>query len=345
MSLVQSIQFVVSSAGAFALFVGAVFAPDAVGTWNMKMTFGERKFESKLTIAKGKDEALKGKWTGRRGDSEVDKLKFQDGKLSFVRMAMVNGRQAEMSFEGKIDGDKLTGQFTAEFGEIDVHGERVPAATPKSKIDTKPVASPLVGTWDVTTKSQSGERKGKLVFKADMSGTHKSERGEWPVSNVKLDGNKVTYRMVIVRQEREFELEFTATLDGTKLTGTYSVGELGDVAEVTANKAMPKPELALVGTWDLEITSERSDRTAKFIVKKDLTATYRTANRELRVDDLRIENGQVRFTLKVELQDRELILDFKGKLKGGSPTGIFEIDGNDVADVDGKRAVEMPKKK
>lgn len=100
-------------------------AEDAVGQWDIKMTFGEREFTSKLTITKNADGTLAGKWTSRRGESSLSNIKFTDGKLSFTRKSTYGDRVRESTYEGTISGDTLTGMIKSRRGEIAANGKRV----------------------------------------------------------------------------------------------------------------------------------------------------------------------------------------------------------------------------
>lgn len=297
--------------------------------------------------AKGQGDALEGTWiSSRSGESKVLNVKFAKGKLTFIRKVSFNEQEMEMSFVGKVAGDKLTGEVSSEFGEIDVVGTReAVVAARKPKKAAVPAVSPLVGTWEVTTSSQRGERKSKLIINADLSGTTESDRGKRPIKNLKLDGKKVTYQMVITRQDRDFTLDFSGTLDGTKMTGKYSVEERGAVADITAvkivakpEKPAAKPEAALVGTWDLISESDRGERKAQLIVKNDLTASYETERGPMKVSNLSVKDGKLTFTITIVFGDNEIALDFKGKLSGDSLAGVFAVeDRGDVADVSGKK--------
>ncbi len=101
---------------------------DPVGTWKCEYEIGGQKRTSTLTIKKDGDK-LAGtmSWPDQK-DEKITDPKFKDGKLTFsvVRKFMDNTIPIEYTLT--IDGDKLTGKGSAEFGgqkqEFDIAGTR-----------------------------------------------------------------------------------------------------------------------------------------------------------------------------------------------------------------------------
>ena len=56
-----------------------------VGEWQMNLNMPARENIDKLTITKNADGTLAGKWEGRRGESKISNMKFEGGKLTFIR--------------------------------------------------------------------------------------------------------------------------------------------------------------------------------------------------------------------------------------------------------------------
>jgi hypothetical protein len=84
-----------------------------VGQWDMQYKFGDREVTGRLTIAQKPDASLEGKWTSQRGESTISNVKSQDGKLTFDRTSSFNGNEFKSSFEGTVQGDKLTASSRA----------------------------------------------------------------------------------------------------------------------------------------------------------------------------------------------------------------------------------------
>lgn len=318
------------TAGALILIAGGTLAQGPVGEWDMKMSFGDREITGKLIIAEGDEGALLGKWISQQGEGELSNVSFEAGKLTFARSVSFGAQGFDMTFEGTIDGDNLSGNFVTEFGEMPVTGTR-PAAVEA----TASKVSPLAGTWDVLSVSQLGEFRRKLVVKPDLSATYESEEATWPINQLKLDGDKVSFDVTVNLQGQELPLQFTGVLAGARITGNYSMADFGSVSEVTITKVV-NPAAALFGTWKVTTTTQAGDQQRVLVINEDLTGTYET-DAKAPIRDLVVENGQVTFSVTVQRQGFELPLDFKGKLEEGVLQGIFEIQGREVAQLKGTK--------
>ena len=95
-----------------------------VGQWDLKYRVGDRDVTAKLSITLGDSGSLAGKWTSSRGESEISKVTFKDGELSFLRKLQLGERSLELRFEGTIQGDKLAGALIRAQRKIDVTGAR-----------------------------------------------------------------------------------------------------------------------------------------------------------------------------------------------------------------------------
>jgi hypothetical protein len=101
---------------------------DPVGTWKCEYSIGDQQRTAELTIKKDGDK-VEGtmNWPDQK-DEKITDPKFKDGKLTFsvVRKFMDNIIPIEYTLT--IDGDKLTGKGSAEFGgqkqEFDITGTR-----------------------------------------------------------------------------------------------------------------------------------------------------------------------------------------------------------------------------
>ena len=111
---------------------------DASGTWELKYSIGGNNQTERLSITKGDDGVLVGKWIGNRGRSVISDLKFEKGNLTFIRKVQLGEREINVRFEGKIEGDKMTGIFIMQRGKIEVNGTRSQPETPAPAKPSKP---------------------------------------------------------------------------------------------------------------------------------------------------------------------------------------------------------------
>ncbi|MGD0573690.1 MAG: hypothetical protein ABSB11_11825 [Sedimentisphaerales bacterium] len=99
-----------------------------VGGWQMSVNMPARDNVEKLTITKNADGTLAGKWVGQRGESKVSNIKFEGGKLTFIRTSDFGGRIMETEFEGTVEGDAIKGAFKSDRGDREANATRVVAA-------------------------------------------------------------------------------------------------------------------------------------------------------------------------------------------------------------------------
>lgn len=85
------------------------------------------------------------------------------------------------------------------------------------------------GKWEITINSPMGAQKATLDLKAEgatLSGSQTAMQGTQPVTNGKIDGNKVTWSASIT-SPMPMTLEFSGTLEGDKLSGSVKAGAFG----------------------------------------------------------------------------------------------------------------------
>jgi hypothetical protein len=111
-----------------------VAAQDITGEWEMTMDFGGRQSFATLSISKQADGTLAGKW----GSNDLSNVKFQDGKLTFVRTIRFGDQEFTMNYNGTLKDGKLTGLLSSDRGEFAANGAR-----------KKPIC-PALGQWDIS---------------------------------------------------------------------------------------------------------------------------------------------------------------------------------------------------
>lgn len=177
--------------------------PRAVGTWQMTLKREDREFNSTMTVKADKEGKLSAVWQSERGTLEIPDVQYERGSLSFKVERKTEERTWQASFEGTIERetDTLTGTLKSNRGEMGAVGKRAGTA--------------LIGTWILDSTSERGARKQRLIVNPDMSGLY----GTIPVKNVALEGDKVTFKIVLEFGDRKFEMGFAGKLEGSKLVG------------------------------------------------------------------------------------------------------------------------------
>jgi hypothetical protein len=166
-------------------------------------------------------------------------------------------------------------------------------------------------------KLQMGEREvtATLTTKVDKEGKltaqWKSERGEPELAEVQYSQGKLAFKMKSTNPERQWEANFAGTVERDTLSGTLK-SERGEIAIAGTRKGAP-----LIGTWMLDVASERGPRKQRLRVNPDMSALYGAVP----IKKINVEDGRVDFLAVLELGDRTYELRFDGKLEDAKLTG------------------------
>ncbi len=307
-----------------ALAAGQVWAAEDIsGEWEMTSEFNGRQMFSTLTFAKNASGALTGKW----GSTDLSNVKLDGDKVSFVRTTKFGDREFTMNFAGTLKDGKLAGKASSDQFEFDLAGTR-----------RKP-ESPAVGQWDLNYKFGDQEMTAKLVVSQKADGTldakWTSQRGESAISNVKCEGNKLSFTRKIKFNDNEFETTFEGTVAGDKLTGVNK-SERGEMPV-----AGQRFGGALIGRWELTTTTDQGTRTSALIVRGDLSGRYESFGGEIPVKDLKLEGNQVSFKVMMGFGDQAQEREFKGTLNGKTLKGQITSQ-NGAREVTGKKIETAP---
>ncbi len=148
---------------------------------------------------------------------EATNLTIEGNQISF-EISSANFPQSAL-FQGQLEEGVLTGSISfggETFADLEGH---------KRAVENAPVAAPVsgatafIGKWEITSSSEFGENTNILRIEPDLSASYES--GEFPaeISNLKIDGNQLSYEL----QFGNFEgMMFQGKLEEGVLTGTIS---------------------------------------------------------------------------------------------------------------------------
>jgi hypothetical protein len=275
------------------------------GDWDLKVQFGEREMNSILSFGRDSEGALTAQLINFWGLSELKDVKFEDGKLSFVQVVRFGDNEFTSTFLGKIEDGNLTGTLSSDRGESNVTGKR------SRRIPR------VVGSWNL--KYTVGERQitSKLLVKVDKEGTlsadWQSERVQSEITDINYERGQLTFKRKSKMGDRQWESTFEGRVQwGTDtLSGTIK-SDRGEI-EVTGERV----GAPLIGTWKLEITSERGTRAQRLRVNGDMSALYGT----IRIDKVNLDGDKVSFKTVQRFGERTFERSFEGKLTDSKLTG------------------------
>lgn len=273
------------------------------GDWQVNVDVNGQQIPSIVSFSKDKEGKLAGKWIGFWGVSELTDIRREGKELKFAWSARFGDSESRMHFEGLIERGKLSGLLSSDRGQFNVQGKRLKRV-------------PMVmGNWE--TKLKMGEREftAMLVVKADEEGKlnadWQSQWGEHEITDVNFKGHKLTFKRKSKFQNRQWESTFEGTVKGHMLSGTITFERGNITAEGKRVGA------ALVGQWDLEVTSDSGSRKQLLRVNPDLSGIFGP----IAVKKIDISNDEVAFKTVLEFGEQEFEISFKGKLDGRKLTG------------------------
>lgn len=274
------------------------------GEWQVKADFGGRQMESILVFWKDSEGKRAGEWISFWGVSELKDVKYEDGQLGFSRERRNRQGQTRTSkFAGTVKDGKLSGAMSGERGELKLEGER-----------SKKMPS-AVGSWEMKLKRGEREFTSTLVVSADeeckLSAEWQGRRGEHEVSDVQCEGEKLTFKRKSKIRDREWESTFEGTVKGDKLTGVVKT-ERGEIAAEGKRRGA-----SLIGTWNLEVATERGNRKQRLKVKPDMSGMYGA----VAVEKVNLEGDKVSFKAAVGFGERSFEISFEGTVEGSKLTG------------------------
>jgi len=239
------------------------------------------------------------------GSERTEDIKYEEGQLSFVRVSRNReGQSTTSKFTGTIKDGRLYGTVSSDRGEYKLEGKHSPRV-PRE-----------VGSWAITLKMGEREFTSTLVIKADkeskLTAQWRSERGELEITNVQYKRGNLSFKMEPRKgEDRQWEAAFEGTVKRNTLSGVIKSERGQIVAEGKRTGA------ALIGTWNLEVASERGSRNQRLRVNPDMSGLYGA----IPIKKVSFDGDQVSFKIVRQFGDRQFEMSFAGKLEDSKLTG------------------------
>ncbi len=294
----------------------------AYGDWVIKSEFGGRTMESILSFYRDQEGNRTAYWISFMGMNELQNLTFEEGKLSFTQTRRGrNGETSESKFTGTIEEGVLTGTMSSTRGEYELTGKRAPRM------------SRVAGQWEMKYKMGEREITSMLIIKADAEGNLSAEmpsdRVENTISNITLENRTdLSFKRTIKVQDREFEMTFSGTLQRNEMSGTFK-SERGEIPATATRKAAD-----LIGTWNLDLSSENRERKQRLVINPDLSALYGS----MLIKAITLDGDKVSFKIVMKFGERTFEMDFAATVAESKLTGEL-ISTNRTQKVTGTKVV------
>ena len=210
-----TVLFVVILVGAIPVSAQQSRGRGIYGDWVVKQEFQGRTFESILSFSRDQEGNYTGYYISFMGMSELQDVKFADGKLSFSRSRRNrDGETSTSTFTGTIADGELSGTMTGGTREYELKGKRSPRI------------SRAVGKWELTYSMGEREITSPLIIKADaqgqLSAQSPSERVEHTITDLAYERGELKFKRTTKMGERQFESSFAGTIQGNDISGTFT---------------------------------------------------------------------------------------------------------------------------
>jgi hypothetical protein len=151
---------------------------------------------------------------------------------------------------------------------------------------------------------------------------------------VEFKEGKLTFNRVSKFGDREWETTYEGALKWHTLKGEFSSQQ----GEISANGK--RIGAALVGKWDLTMTSDRGTRKQRLTILPDLSARFGA----LPIKKIGLEDGKLSFEMSLPFGDNEYEIGLEGKLDAGKITGKF-TSSQGTSEVTGTKIKPVRRKK
>lgn len=197
-------------------------------------------------------------------------------------------------------------------------------------------AEDITGEWEMTMDFGGRNTFATLTITEKDDGTLAGKWGSRDLSDVKFDGEKLTFVRTIRFGDQEFTMDYMGTLKDGKITGTMS----SDRGEFSVNGARRKPKLPVLGQWDIKFNVGDREINARLIVSQKpdgaLDGKWTAESGEHVISNVKFENGKLTFTRQSKINDFEFETTYEGTVKGNELTGVLKGEMGDFQ-ANGKR--------
>ncbi|MHC4496055.1 MAG: hypothetical protein ACYSYM_09560 [Planctomycetota bacterium] len=192
-------------------------------------------------------------------------------------------------------------------------------------------AEGITGNWEITMDFNGWQTFARLSVSKNPDGTLAGKWGTSELSDVKFEGDKLTFALTVQTQDQEFRMTYDGTLKDGKLTGTIS----SDRGDFPANGARTKPRCPAVGDWDIKLTVQERDINCKLSVSQKpdgaLEGKWTSEFGEHEVYDVKFKDDKLTFSRNSKFGDRQWKSTYEGTVKGQTLTGKIDSEFGQIA--------------
>lgn len=197
-------------------------------------------------------------------------------------------------------------------------------------------AADITGDWEMAMQFGGQTSFATLSITKQADGTFAGQWGSNELSNVKFDGQKLTFDRTIRMGDQEFTMSYNGMLEDGKLAGLMS----SDRGEFEVNGARPQPKCPALGHWDIEFAAGDFDIKARLSVSETsagvLEGKWTENIGEHTVTAVKFQDGKLAVTRQSKVEDFEFESTYKATIKGDDLIGTMESPMGEIV-ANGKR--------
>ncbi len=275
------------------------------GDWEVKVDYGERQMDSILAFSRDREGNRTGQWISSWGLGELKDLKYEEGQLSFAQVYRFGENEFTSKFTGTIEDGKLTGTLSSDRGEYKLEGKppkRIPRIVGSWEIEFKTGGPEITSTLVVKpVKSEKPDQEGKLTAQ------WQDKRAEHQITDLQYERGRLTFKW---RRKGQMQDREWATLEGTVRRDTDTLSGVMKAKGIDIPLEGRRIGAALIGTWNLEVASERGSRKQRLKVNRDMSGLYGA----IPIKKVNFEDDKISFKVVLEFGERKFEMSFEGKL-------------------------------
>jgi hypothetical protein len=187
-------------------------------------------------------------------------------------------------------------------------------------------ADDITGPWEMTMDFGGRPSFATLTMAKNPDGTLTGKWGAGELTNVKFDGQKLTFTRTVKFGDNEFTMNYAGTLKDGKITGSFST----DNGDFAANGARKKPILPITGQWDMQYKIGDRDVTGRLTISQKADGTLEgkwTSERgESTISNVKSQDTKLTFDRTTKFNDNEFKSSFEGTVQGDKLAGAFKSE-------------------
>ncbi|MEZ5324990.1 MAG: hypothetical protein R3F19_07995 [Verrucomicrobiales bacterium] len=301
--------------------------PSGLWKWSTEGRNGQQRDQwVKLAYVEGK---LSGTYRTERGHVAIQDAVLKGKELSFKVERGFGDRVFATTYKGTLADKAITGSITSKRGDEERTSDWN-AAPDVAVVDP-------VGSWSWTTSlGRDGQETTNTITLskgdgATLGGTVKGGFGESKIIDAKLDGDALTFAVVVETDRGTWNSSYSGKIDEDKLKGKISThfGERTMTIPFEATRTIVAGNPAGTWTWSNRFGRDGAERVSSLKLKADgttLTGTLKSGDNETAIKDGKIDGNMISFKVEREFGGNTMTQAYTGQvrgdlIKGGWQTG------------------------